>query len=107
MELANVALELRLGDPAAAADVHGPQIPALHERVNGRATDAKDVGGFFRGEEESIGGHDAPERSHITHVLISRISCALRGGLRTTVGERPAEHLQSVLSRQGDRYGWD
>jgi hypothetical protein len=100
LEPAHVALDLGLGYPAAAADMYGTQLPALHERVHRRATDAEDLRGLFGGEEEPIGGHDVPKRLRITHVDLSQISRAmLRDGCRTTVGERPSEHLQYFPSR--------
>jgi hypothetical protein len=98
LKLADVAVELCLRDPAAAADVYGTQIPALHERVHRRATDAEDVRRVFGSEKKPSGGHDGPERLRITHVDISRISLVQRGGFRTTVGERPAVLLQSLAS---------
>ena len=104
LEPAHVALELCLGDPAAAADVYGTQLPALHERVHRRATDAEDLRGLLGREEEPIGGHDVPKRLRITHVDLSRISRALlRDGCRTTVGERPSEHLQYLSSHTHPR----
>src|SRR4051794_29194208 len=99
LEPAHVALNLCLGYPTAAADVHGTQLPALHECVDRRATDAEDVRGLLGGEEESIGGHDVPKRLRIIHIDISRISRVLREDLRTTVGERPVEHLQCLTSQ--------
>ncbi len=95
LEPAHVALYLRLGYPAAAADVYGTQIPALHERVHRRATDAENLSGLFGREEEPIRGHGVPKRLQITHVDISRISRAfVRDGCWPTMGERPSEHLQ-------------
>jgi hypothetical protein len=100
LQLTHVALELCLGDAAAAADVDGTQIPALHEGVHSRATDAEDLRGLFGREEEPIGGRDVSERLRITHVDLSQISRALlRGGCRTTVGERSAADLQFLSSQ--------
>jgi hypothetical protein len=77
LKLADVAVELCLRNPAAAADVHGMQIPTLHQRVHRRATDAEDLRRLLGREKEPIGGHDVPERLRITHVDLSRISRAL------------------------------
>jgi hypothetical protein len=100
LEPVHVALNLCLGYPTAAADVHGTQLPALHECVDRRATDAEDVRGLLGREEESIGGHDVPKRLRITHVGLSRIDRAfLRDGCPATVGQQPSEHLQSVPNR--------
>ena len=74
IEPADVAVELCLGDPAAAANVHGTQIPALHERVHRRAADAEDLRRLLGREEKPTGGHDVAERLRITHVDISRFS---------------------------------
>jgi hypothetical protein len=81
LEPAHVALDLCLGDPAAAADVHGMQLSALHERVHRGATDAEGLRSLFGSEEEPIRGHGVPKRLQITHVDLSRISRAfLRDG---------------------------
>jgi hypothetical protein len=74
---ADVAVELCLRDPAAAADVYGTQIPALHERVHRRAADAEDLRRLLGREEKPTGGHDVAERLRITHAEISWISCCL------------------------------
>jgi hypothetical protein len=74
---ADVAVELCLGDPAAAADMYGTQLPALHERVNSGATNAEDLRRLLGREKEPIGDHDGPERLRITHVDLFRISHAL------------------------------
>src|SRR4051794_19372632 len=100
LEPAHVALDLRLGYPAAPADVYRAQLPALHERVNRRATDTQDLRCLFGREKQTVAGHDRPERLRINHVDLSRISRVLRGGCRTTMGERPAEDLQSLSSRR-------
>ena len=47
LEPADEAVELGLRDSAAAADVYGTQIPALHERVHRRAADAEDLRGLY------------------------------------------------------------
>jgi hypothetical protein len=77
LEPADVAVELCLGDPAAAADVDGAQIPALHKRVHRGAADAEDLRRLLGREEKPTGGHDVSEWLRITHVEISRISCCL------------------------------
>jgi hypothetical protein len=95
----HVSLEFGAGESAAAADVYATQPSALHERVHRRAADTEDLRGLRGREEEPIGGQDVRKRLRITHVDISRISRALlHEGCRTTVGERPAEHLQSIAS---------
>jgi hypothetical protein len=101
---ADVAVELRLRDPAAAADVYGTQIPALHDRVHSRAADAEDLRRLLGREKEPTGSYDIPKRLRITHVDLSQISRAmLRDGCRATVGERPSEHLQYLRSRTHQR----
>ena len=96
----HVALDLCLAYSAAAADVYGTQLSALHERVHRRATNAEDLRDLFGREKEPIGGNDVPKRLRITHVDLSRISRALlREGCRTTVGEQPAEHLQCLTTQ--------
>ena len=73
LEPVHVALDLCLRYPAAAADVHGTQLPALHERVHRRAADAEDPRGLFGSQQKPIGGQDVAEGLRITHVGISRI----------------------------------
>ncbi len=68
---ADVAVKLCLRDPAAAADVYGTQVPALHERVHRRATDAQDVRRLLGRKEKPTGGQNVAERLRITHVEIS------------------------------------
>jgi hypothetical protein len=100
LEPAHVALDLFLGDPAAAADVHGTQLPALHERVHRRATDAEDLRGLFGSEEKASGSGDVPKRLRITHVDLSWISRALvRACCRTTSGSG----LQNISSSGVER----
>lgn len=99
LEPADVAVELCLRNPAAAADVYGTQIPALHERVHRRTADAEDPRGLFGREEETVGGHEVQKRLRIIHIDLSRISRVPSGGLSTTVRERPAEHLQCLISQ--------
>jgi hypothetical protein len=104
LEPVDEALDLCLGDPAAAPDVYGTQLPSLHERVDRRATNPEDLRGFLGSEEEPIGVHDVPKRLRITHVVLSRLSRAvLRDGCRATVGERPSEHLQYLISDVPER----
>jgi hypothetical protein len=79
-EPAYIALELRAGDPTAAADVHRMQFANLHEGVDGRATDSKDLGGLFRRQQEGVSGQHVAER--------------LRLCMSPTVEERPSANLQ-------------
>jgi hypothetical protein len=59
-EPAYIALELRAGDPTAAADVHRMQFANPHEGVDGRATDSKDLGGLFRRQQEGSAASTSP-----------------------------------------------
>jgi hypothetical protein len=71
LEAAHVALELGAGQPAAAADVDRVQYTGLHQRVDGRAPNPKDLGGFFRRQQQGIAGQHVAERLRINHVHIS------------------------------------
>jgi hypothetical protein len=82
---ADVAVEFGMGDAAAAADVYGTQLSALHERVHRRATDAEDLRRLLGREEKPAGGLDVPRRLRITHVGLSGID---RAFLRDACPER-------------------
>jgi hypothetical protein len=104
LEPANVAVELCLGDPAAAADVHGAQLPALHERVHRRATDAEHLRRLLGREEKPTGGHDVAERLRITHVDLSRLrhKCCWQqpsaNGLQNISSTCPAPRIRRLPS---------
>jgi hypothetical protein len=88
LEPADVALNLCVGYPTAAADVHGTQLPALHECVDRRATDAEDVRRLLGREEKPTGGQDVRKRLRITHLDLSGSVARCRAeAVGTTVGE--------------------
>jgi hypothetical protein len=92
---ADVAVEFGMGDAAAAADVYGTQLSALHERVHRRATDAEDLRRLLGREEKPAGGLDVPRRLRITHVGLSGID---RAFLRDACPERWGSGLQNISS---------
>jgi hypothetical protein len=71
LEAAHVAFELSAGEPAAAADVDRVQLAGLHQRIDGRAPNPEDLGGFFGRQQQGIAGQHVAERLRITHVHIS------------------------------------
>jgi hypothetical protein len=56
VEPADIALELGAGDPAAAADVHRPELAPLDQGVDRRPPDPEKVGRLLGGQQQSVVG---------------------------------------------------
>src|SRR4051812_36343331 len=111
LEPADVALQLRAGDPAAAADVEWVELAGLHQRVDRRAPDAEHRGGLLGCEQQRVAGDRLPRSLRVAHlallVLWPRAPAsgaarppgegAISGRLVTVPGEVPG-FLQSLLS---------
>lgn len=70
VEPADVALELRAGNPATAADVHREEVAGLYQGVDRGAAESQDPGCLLGSQEQLVAGRQLPRSLRGAHFAL-------------------------------------
>src|SRR4051812_46648527 len=99
VEPANESLELCVGEPATAADVHGTQVASLHEGVHGGSADPEQRGGLLRCQQQRLTCQCVVQPLDVAHLALPVLgSCPFTTGRPGAVAGEGAKSGRSVTA---------